>query len=122
MFYALLGSMALLGISPSIATRLIAHGTTLSRAAGVLIGASGVVSWLWLLAAVIRKGDEFEQHIQLIAIALASAATLLFVITIDWLARAQFIEPPGLKAVWLAGVTSWVISLVCTKGYYGRSQ
>jgi hypothetical protein len=119
-FYGWIGSMVLMGVTPVAAHWCIKHETTFWRAAGVIIGVAGMVPWLWLISVVIRRGDEFVRRMHLVAIALAAGASLLVLIALDWLGRADFIEPPDLMLVWPAMLVLWLIALVATGRYYQR--
>jgi hypothetical protein len=121
-FYAWIGSMLLAGISPIVATGMIDRRTTLWRIAGVALGVAGMLPWMWIVSVIIRRGDEFVRRMHLIAIAVAATAGLLLLITLDWLVRASFVEPPDLMLIWPALLVFWVLALVGTKRYYERSR
>lgn len=122
LFYAWIGSMVILGGGPILAGLLIDRDTTLSRAAGVVVGVGAFFPWLWLLFSIVRHSDEFFRRIHLIAIAIAAAFGLILLITIGWLVRAWFIEPPDFTLIWLAWVVAWLVALVGTKRYLERPQ
>jgi hypothetical protein len=121
-FYAWIGSTVLLGASPIAALWLIHRDTTFSRAAGVVVGVAGTLPWLWVLAVIIRRGDEFVRRMHLVAIALAAAGSLVLLIAVDWLVRAWFIETPDLMLIWPACLGLWLVALLGTKRYYERSR
>ena len=121
-FYAWLGSTLLLALSPLTGLWLIDRHTPVSRLAGVVVGIGGMVPWIWVLSLIIRRGDEFVRRMHLVAIAVAAAASLVVIITIDWLVRADFIETPDLMFIWTAFLVLWLIALVGTKRYYERAQ
>jgi len=121
-FYAWIGSMVLLGLSPIMAGGLIDQGTTLWRAAGAAVGVAGTLPWLWIVSVIIRRGDEFTRRIHLVAIAVAAVSGLVLLITLNWLVRAAFINPPDLMLLWVALLVFWVIALIGTKRYYERPR
>lgn len=119
-FYAWIGSMVILGVGPIVAGRLIERGTTNWRVAGVIVGVASAVPWLWTVAVIIRRGDEFVRRMHLIAIAIAAAFGLLLLITVGWLVRAWFIETPDFTLIWLACLVAWLVALVGTKRYFEK--
>jgi len=121
-FYAWIGSMVILAVAPVAASRLIDHGTTWSRALGVVVGVSAFVPWLALLFVIIRRADEVMRRIHLIAIAIAATFGLLLLITIGWLVHARFIEPPDFAFICLAWMVAWLIALIATQRYYERAR
>jgi hypothetical protein len=121
-FYGWLGSMVLMGVAPIAARWCIRHETTPWRAAGVFVGVAGMVPWIWLVSHLIRHGDEFERRMHLVAIAVAAAAGLIFLVTLAWLVDAHFIEPPDLALVWVAMLVLWLIAMLGTKRYYERER
>ena len=121
-FYAWVGSMVILGVGPIMAGRLIDRGTTTWRAAGVIVGVASALPWLWTVAVIIRRGDEFVRRMHLIAIALASAFGMLMLLTVGWLVRAGFVDAPDFTVVWLGWLVAWLVALVGTKRYFERPQ
>jgi hypothetical protein len=121
-FYAWIGSMVILCVAPVAASRLIEHGTTWSRALGVIVGVSGFLPWLALVFVIIRGADEVMRRIHLIAIAIAATFGLLAFITIGWLVHAWFIEPPDFAFICLAWMLVWLIALLATQRYYERAR
>jgi hypothetical protein len=121
-FYAWLGSVVLLGVSPLIALRLIERETTAYRAAGVAVGVAGMLPWMWVLVAIIRRGDEFQQRMHLVAIAIAAGVCLMLLVTLDWLQRAWFMPTPDLMLLWPGCMLIWLVALLLTKRHYERPR
>jgi hypothetical protein len=121
-FYAWLGSVVLLGASPLIALRFIERETTLWRAAGVAVGVAGMLPWMWVLITLIRRGDEFQQRMHLVAIAITAGVCLMLLVALDWLQRAWFIPTPDLMLLWPGCMLIWLVALLATKWYYERPQ
>lgn len=121
-FYAWVGSTILLGLGPIVAVRLIDRETTLWRGVGVMVGVGATLPWMAVVATIIRRGDEFVRRMHLIAIAIAAAASLLLLVTADWLQRARFLESVDLFAVWPACLVLWLIALIGTKRYFERER
>src|SRR5436190_16814270 len=119
-FYAWIGSIAILGISPLIALRMIDQGTTPWRVAGAVVGAVGAMPWIFVVYRIVKQGDEFIRRMHLIAIAIASAASLILLMTIDWLQRAEFIDTPNMMLIWPACLVIWLIALTLTKRHFER--
>jgi hypothetical protein len=119
-FYAWLGSAALMAVSPIIALDMIHRDTTIWRAAGVFVGAAGALPWIWSVYRIVQQGDEFVRRIHLVAVAIAAAGSLVLLMTIDWLQRAEFIQTPNFMFIWPACLVIWVIALVATKRYFER--
>ena len=120
-FYGWLGSTVLLGASQVAALLLIQQETTFARAAAVAIGVLGMLPWMAVLIVIIRHGDEYERRMHLIAIAIAAGASVMLLVTLGWLSRAWFIEPPDLMVVWFAFLVLWFVALVGTKRYFERT-
>src|SRR5688500_16788674 len=121
-FYAWLGAVLFAVIAPLLAMRLIETEGITGRIIGVVLG---VLLWLPMIAVVtllIRRGDEFERRLHLIAIAIAFGATQLLINALDWLVRAHFMSPPPLSVLWLAIAVLWFMSIMMTKRYYARQQ
>jgi hypothetical protein len=121
-FYAWLGSTVLLGVGPLLALRLIERETTMWRVLGVVVGVGAMLPWMWVLVTIIRRGDEFVRRMHLVAIAIAAAASLIGLVTLDWLQRAWFIETPKLTFLWPAATLIWLVALIGTKRYYERQS
>jgi 4-amino-4-deoxy-L-arabinose transferase-like glycosyltransferase len=121
-FYAGLGSVAIGAVSPFIAMALIRSESAALRLAGVATGVLGWVPLMWVLVRVIRHGDEFNRRIYLVSLSWAFAGALLLVSAIDWLVRADFIEPPEFAVLWLLIALLWIVSITLTKLYYERQQ
>jgi hypothetical protein len=120
-FYGWLGSTVLLGVSQIGAMSLIRSEAPALRAAGVAVGVLGLVPWLAVLVVIIRHGDEYVRRMHLIAIAMAAGASLMLLVTVGWLVRAWFIEPPDFMLIWLAFLMMWLVALVGTKRYFERA-
>ena len=121
-FYGWLGSTVLLAVAPIAAGVLIDRGTTLSRAAGVVVGVAGFLPWMWLLFSIVRRGDEFLQRIHLVAITITATFGLVLLIAIGWLVRARFIDPPDYMLIWVIWLAAWVVALLGTKRYFERAR
>jgi hypothetical protein len=121
-FYAWLGSVVTMGVSPLVGLWLIDRHTPLWRLAGVLIGAAGALPWMWVLFVIVRRGDEFVRRMHLVAIAIAAAASLVLLMTIDWLQRADFIQTPNMAFIWPACLVIWLVSVIATKRHFERPE
>jgi hypothetical protein len=119
-FYSWIGATVLLGIAPFAALRLIESGTLPARVAGVVVGAASFVPWLWVVAAMIRRGDEFARRIHLTAVAWAFGGAMLLVLALHWLVVAEFIAPPDLLVVWFAFLVMWFAGIVVVKRRFER--
>ena len=119
-FYSWIGATLLLGISPIAALRLIELGTPPARVAGVIVGAGSFVPWLWVVAMMIRRGDEFVRRIHLTAIAWAFAGAMVLILALHWLVVAEFIAPPDLMFVWFAMLMFWLAGIVIVKRRFER--
>jgi hypothetical protein len=120
-FYAWIGATVLLGVGPIAALRLIEFDTLPARLAGVIVGAGSLVPWLWVVAAMIRRGDEFVRRIHLTAIAWAFAGAMFLVLALHWLVVAGFIAPPDLLLVWFALLVLWFAAIVIVKRRFERA-
>ena len=114
-FYAYIGSVLAAAAGPLIGTQLIHQQSLALRAAGVAIGVGGWVPLILFTAALIRASDEFSQRIHYVALALAFASGLLLISLLEWLVRADFIEPVPYMALSLALIALWAISLFVAK-------
>jgi hypothetical protein len=121
-FYFWIASTVLLGAAPLLALHLVNNETTLSRVAAVVVGTGGMLPWMWILVTIVRKGDEFFQRLHLIAVAAAFGGTLVLVVALGWLVRADFIDPPDLIVVWAGGLVIWLIALLVTKYHFERTR
>jgi len=121
-FYAWLGSVILLGVSPLVAMRLIERESPMWRAAGVAVGVAGMLPWMWVLVTVIRRGDEFVRRMHLVAIAITAGVSLVLLVTLDWLQRAWFIPTPDLMFLWPGCMVIWLVAVLGTKRYYERPR
>ena len=121
-FYAWVGSVALLGLSPMLALWMIDRGAMGWRIAAVVVGAGGALPWMWVLYRIVRQGDEFVRRMHLIAIAFAAAATLAVLMTMDWLQRAEIIDSPNMALVWPGCLVIWLVALVGTKRHFERPE
>ena len=122
MFYAWAGSVALFGLSPIVALRMLDQASIGWRLAGVIVGAGGALPWMWVLYRIVRQGDEFLRRMHLIAIAITAAATFVGLMTIDWLQRAEFIDSPNMMLIWPACLLIWLIALIATKRHFERPE
>jgi hypothetical protein len=121
-FYAWIGSMIVLGAAPMVALELIERGTLPARVGAVVLGVGGSAPWLWVVFNIIRRGDEFERRMHLVAGAFAFAGALVLVSAADWLVRAGFLSPPNLMALWVGFLILWLIALLGTKRYFERER
>jgi hypothetical protein len=110
-FYAYIGSLIAAAAGPIIGERLIHHASLGWRTVGVFVGFGGWVPLILLTAALIRASDEFSQRIHYLALSLAFGSGLILISIVDWLVRAQFIEPLPYMVLDLALVALWAISL-----------
>jgi len=122
MFYAWLGSMVLLGAAPFAAQYLIDRDTAFMRVAGVIVGIAGMVPWLAICVAAIRRGDEYVRRLYLVSIGWAFGEALLLIVTLDWLVKARFIGPPNLSLVWVAFLILWLLSFIVARRRFEGGQ
>ena len=120
-FYAWIGSLILLGASPILAAWLIRQQTLATRIAGVAVGVGGMLPWMWIVAMMIRRGDEYVRRIHLVALSCAFGGTLVLVMALALLRRAHFIGPPDLMVLWLALLIIWIIAFFFARRHYERS-
>jgi hypothetical protein len=121
-FYAWLGSMALLVVGPIVAEQLIMGGTTAGRIGAVAIGLGCWVPWVIVVIGMIRNGDEFSFRVHLVALAFAFMGTMMVLAAIDWLTRAHFIEQPPFAFVWPVGMLLWFIGIMGATRHYQRES
>ena len=121
-FYAWIGSLALLAGTSILGGRLIHQPTTSSRIAAAAIGIGGLVPWMVVVFAMIRRGDEYTRRIHLVALGFAFGGTLLLLSALAWLVRAELIEPPDLMIVWLGCLVLWFAAIMGAKRYFERGQ
>jgi hypothetical protein len=121
-FYPWIGSTVLLGAAPLLALYLIDRETTLARAAAVAVGAGGMLPWMWVIYQMIRRGDEFVRRMHLIAFGFAFGATLVLLVALGWLVRADFMDPPDLIVVWAGCMVLWLVALLGAKSYFERAR
>jgi hypothetical protein len=122
LFYAWLASMVLMGGSPLLALWLIDRGSLASRLTAVVVGSLGPIPWMWFIVSIIRRGDEFQRRMHLVAVAIAAVAGVIILAALNWLERAGFVGRPDLFLVWTGFLVLWVIALLATKRYYEREQ
>ena len=120
MFYAWVGSTVILGVGPILAMRLVESSSTPVRVAGVALGVGSMLPWIWVVAGIIRGSDEFLRRLHLVALAFAFFGSLMLVVVLDWLVRAEFMAPPDFILVWAAFLVIWLVALVVTKRYFER--
>ncbi|HKS07442.1 MAG TPA: hypothetical protein VJR92_14140 [Gemmatimonadaceae bacterium] len=121
-FYAFLGSVALLGVGPIIAIRLIEGGTQWGRIAAVTIAMISWIPWIVVVIGMIRRGDEFALRVHLVGLAIAFFGLMTVLAALDWLARARFIATPDLAFVWPVGLLLWFIGIMSANHYYQRQS
>jgi hypothetical protein len=119
-FYSWIAATILLGLAPIAALRLIELATPPARVAGVIVGAGSFVPWLWVVAMMVRRGDEFVRRIHLLAIAWAFAGAMVLLLTLHWLVVAEFIAPPDLMFAWFACLVFWLVAVVVVKRRFER--
>lgn len=121
-FYAWIASMIVLAVSPIAALQLSERPSTAARLAGVLLGAGGMVPWLWVVYSIIRRGDEFVRRLHLVALSFAFGGTLLLLVALEWMTRAHFIDRPDLIIVMFGAIVIWFTALMGAKFYFGRER
>jgi hypothetical protein len=121
-FYAWLASLVFAGVTPLFAIWLINTGTLAGRIVAVVLGSVSWIPMAFVVAWIIRAGDEFQRRIHLVALALAFGSALLLLAMMDWLVRAEFIWRPPLQALWLAFAVIWVIWLFIVKHRFERES
>jgi hypothetical protein len=116
------GTLAAWAITYVVASRMLHHHAASAkfRAMAVLIGVLGFVFWQLATAKLILLHDEFTRRIHLIALAIAFAATGLFIFTVDLLQRAGFIDFILLRTIWLVMLCIWWIAIMGAEWYYRR--
>jgi hypothetical protein len=90
--------------------------------AAVAIGVGGMLPWMWLIFVIIRAGDEFLRRLHLIALGLAFGGSMVLLVTLGWLVRADFMDPPDLIVVWAGCLVLWLVALLGTKSYFERAR
>jgi hypothetical protein len=120
--YAWIGSMILLIAAPLMALRLIDRGTTLTRAAAVVVGVAGMLPWMWVVFSIIRHGDEFVRRLHLIALGFAFGGALVLLVALNWLVRAEFMYPPDLMIVLFGCFILWFVAVMGVKLYFERAR
>jgi hypothetical protein len=115
-------AILLWGTTFAVASRILHHhpASVKLRAAAVIIGVLGFVSWPLATAKLIRAQDEFTRRIHLIALAIAFVATGLFLFTTDLLQRAGFINYVSLMTIWLVMLGAWCLAIMGAEWYYRR--
>lgn len=103
-----------------IAVRILRHHPTnvWIRAGCVLIAVLGFLSWPASVLKLIRTLSEFERRLQLIALAIAFVADVLFIFIINMLQLAGFIDWISLQTIWLVMFITWFAALLGTSWYY----
>lgn len=119
-FYAWLGALLCAGVGPVAAVALVRVGSLPARLGAVALGTLAWVPLILVMVAILRHGDEFVRRLHLIAMSIAFAGALVLITLLDWLVRADFIEPPDLAVVWLAIAILWWLSLFATKRFFER--
>lgn len=119
-FYAWVGSLIFAGLAPIGASILIATGTFSGRTAGVMLGSIGWLPMAWVIAAIIRAGDEFHRRLYLVSLSIAFGASLIALTTFDWAVRAEFIHRPALSVLWMTFALLWLVSLFACKYQFER--
>ncbi len=116
------GAILLWGTTFAVASRILHHHpvSVKLRAAAVIIGVLGFVSWPLATARLIRAQEEFTRRIHLIALAIAFVATGLFLFTTDLLQRAGFIDYVSLMTIWLVMLGAWCLAIIGAEWYYRR--
>ena len=88
--------------------------SVLVRAGAVALAVFGCLPWVWMVSRAIVAEDEFTRRIHFIALAWAFAATGVFVMAADFLARAHFIDYLPIMYIWMFMIVAWWISLFLT--------
>lgn len=116
------GTLAIWTITYVVASMMLHHHEASGkfRATAVLIGVVGLVLWQLATAKLIRIHDEFTRRIHLIALAIAFAATGLFIFTTDLLQRAGFIDFILMRTIWLVMLCTWWLAIMGAGWYYRR--
>lgn len=118
--YGLLAATALAALSPLIAERFAFSYSAPMRALGVAIA---VLSWVPVVVIVgwmIKRSDEFERRMHLLALGLAFAAAVVMLELVEWLSVARFIEMPPMRVLILAMLLQWLLCMLIAKRYYQR--
>jgi hypothetical protein len=121
-FYAWIGSMVLLGIGPIVGEKLINGGSQTERILGVVIAMLAWVPWIYIVIGMIRHGDEFVLRVHLVALSFAFLGIMIALAALDWLTRADFIEPPPFAFVWAGGLLLWFVGILTANHYYQRGS
>jgi len=116
------GTLAVWAITYVVASRMLHRHTASARfrVTAVIIGVLGFVLWQLATAKLIRMHDEFTRRIHLIALAVAFAATGLFIFTTDLLQRAGFIDFISMRSIWLVMLCTWWLAIMGGEWYYRR--
>jgi len=114
--------MVILMVAPIFALQLAESASTAARVAAVVVGAGGMVPWMWIVYLIIRRGDEFVLRMHLVALACAFAGAILLLATLSWMVTARFIEHPDLRFVMGGALVIWVIALFGAKFYFDRQR
>jgi len=121
-FYAWIASMVLVGLAPIVAVRFAERQSTWERAVAVLLGAGGMVPWMWIVYTMIRRSDEFTRQIHLVAFGFAFGGALLLLSALHWMVRAGFMAYPDLIIVMGGAMVLWLAALLATKFYFERGR
>ena len=121
-FYAWIGSMVLLGIGPIVGEKLIHGGSPTERILGVVIAMLAWAPWIYIVIGMIRHGDEFVLRVHLVALSFAFLGIMIVLAGLDWLTRAEFIEPPSFAFVWAGGLVFWLVAILTANHYYQRGS
>ena len=119
-FYAWVGSLIFAGLAPIGARILIDTGTLAGRTAGVMLGSIGWLPMGWVIAAIIRGGDEFHRRLYLVSLSIAFGASLIALTMLDWAVRAEFMHRPALSVLWMTFALLWLVSLFACKYQFER--
>lgn len=119
-FYAWVGSLVFAGLAPIAAGILLHTGTLAGRIAGVVLGSIGWLPLAWIIAAIIRAGDEFHRRLYLVSLSVAFGASLVALTMLDWAVRAEFIHRPALSVLWITFALLWLVSLFVCKYQFER--
>jgi hypothetical protein len=118
----IVGAIAVWATTYTIASSMLHYSPASAkfRVAAVVIGILGFVVCLGATAKLIRLHDEFTRRIHLIALAVAFAATALFIFTTDLLQRAGFIDFILLRTIWMVMLGTWGLAILGGEWYYRR--
>jgi len=84
------------------------------------VGRDGWLPVAWVIATIIRAGDEFYRRLYLVSLSVAFGASLVALTMLDWAVRAEFIHRPALSVLWMTFALLWLVSLFVCKYQFER--